>query len=415
MRLMMMEVPLCPLWVPGEDGPRTSKRQRPADSLNLAGLCDAIAPNTVGFLPAGGGRWSVTAALSPYSADRHVMVMESSPRLYRPGPERVPDAEGEAVVGLWAALVESMRAASPDACVNLGYNWSARSWGEPEERTGFASIPTKWHAQVWTWPTEPREPHARWADASEINAMERRLIVENVHGAPMGRLFIERILARRPGGDAFRRLFSAADPAADCRGALFRSVLPLEAILREAGLFTGVIKPLAQLLGELLKELTECMTDMDCGAIDARLARIESGGSDLAALLDTLRARPAMRPEDKMRAAMRRRGYDGDLAAALIEPVRLRCREEGDWLSWWRKGFGYALVFRGAPAGGTELRIMPGLYLGVGGVVEALGVALRRPEDRSLPEDIVRAKGRGVCELSRQLAGKVKGYVSSVG
>lgn len=411
-----MEVPLCPLWVPGEDKPRSSKRQRPADALNLPGLSEALSPNIVGYLPVGDSRWSTIAVLSPYSADMHVMLMESSPKLYRPGPERVPDDEGNAVVQLWAAIAEQMRSRSPSANVNLGYNWSPRSWGEPEERTGFASIPTKWHAQIWTWPTEPCEPHARWTDADAINAMERRLIVENTYGVPMGKLFSERILAQFQPGSMFRRMFSPGEPSVDCRGAIFKSTAPMAEIFRTPGFFTEVIKPAAVLLSELLKDLTQTMTTMDCDGIDELLGSLEYGRDrDLPAILDKLRRRPLMRSAVQIRKGFGSGRYPEGLLEVLMEPVRRRCSEEGDSLSWWRKGFGYAFAFCGTPSDGTILRIMPGLFIGTGGVVEALGVALRRPEDRALPDDIIKAKGAAVCELSRQLAKSVKGYVVSVG
>lgn len=416
-RLMMMEVPLCPLWVPGEDQPRMTKRQRPADALNLPGLSAALRPSGVGFLPVNESRWAVTAVLSPYSADLHVMVIETSPQLYRPGPERVPDVEGDGVVKLWTAIVENMRSRSPDANVNLGYNWSPRAWGEPEERTGFASIPTKWHAQIWTWPTKPCEPHARWADASAINAMERRLILENDYGVPLGRLISERILAHWPDkASTFRRIFQAGTPVADCRGAIFQSKQPLAEILRTPGLFVEVLKPLAQLLNTLFKDLTQIMTDMPCDAIDTLLASLETDRTpDLPAMLEILRRRPTMRPAAQIRTALQQHGYPEELMSVLCEPIRLRCHEEGDSLTWWRKGFGYALAFCDSPANGTVLRIMPGLFLGVGGVVEALGVALRRPEDRALPDQIIQTKGRDVCALSRQLSHTVKGYQLLIG
>lgn len=95
------------------------------------------------------------------------------------------------------------------------------------------------------------------------------------------------------------------------------------------------------------------------------------------------------------------------LLKAIWEPILNRCKEQGNSADWWRKGFAYALIFSG-PAKGNRgfLRIMPGVLVGPGGVVEAEGYLIRRPEDRKFSAEEIQDK-------SEELQGFTEGLKKS--
>ena len=405
-RIPMLEIPLFPFTRETDKTAAPPRRLRPTDALDLPELVREMERSAVCRLPACNGAWAVVSVFSPYSPDMHVMALELSPDRYLPGPERVPDEEGDALAASLAAILVFIenRYGTDAAC--WGYNWSPRSWGAPEEHTGFQSVPTKWHPQIWAAPPCPGAPYARWATPELLSDSERRLLLDNDHG----RLFGETIrgqLERRFGPDSlFRRMFPADGHRCDARGFATGSALAPAALLARPGFFSQALKPVANALDELLRDVTETMTTLDCAGTDRLLTGIEQG---TLPDLTLLRAAPALRDPAAIRRAFAVKGYPDGLADALHEPVRLRCEERGDAAEWWRKGFGYALALRGRKDGGTELRIMPGLRNGPGGVVEALGMVLRRPEDRMLDSPARDRKRAVLRELEEYLLQRKKG------
>ena len=92
--------------------------------------------------------------------------------------------------------------------------------------------------------------------------------------------------------------------------------------------------------------------------------------------LEMLRTTPVMRDEKTIRKIFRQRKYPAGLFEVLWQPVWDRCHEQGDTANWWRKGFAYALVFSGPSKGNWgELRIMPGVYTGPGGLWKQKGIS----------------------------------------
>jgi len=88
----------------------------------------------------------------------------------------------------------------------------------------------------------------------------------------------------------------------------------------------------------------------------------------------------------------------------LLNPVKNRCLETDHHHTWWRKGFGYALVFKSRKSDKKcELRILPGVYLGPGGVVEAQGVLLKRPTDQFISDSEIKTKSHLLWDLTAHL------------
>jgi hypothetical protein len=398
----ILTIPLFPYLQAGRRKPQETKRIRPEDALDLKRMLKEIRKSEVTAFNIAGNPWSLTSVFSSYSPDVHVMFLESSDDRYIPGPERIPDREGERLMKLWAATLESISKRKTITTVHAGYNWSPRAWGKEEEKTGFQSLPTKWHPHLWGWPAFGKSSSfARSVETSTLAPGERRLLGDNNYAKPFGLLIKKRMTETFPRGSLFCKLFPQRNWHIDGRGIYTRFPVSVLNILRTPEFFSQVLKPLAVMLEEIMRELTETFTTIRCRDIDRALTATEQSRPKN---LEILRVSPIMRDEKTIRKIFRQRNYPAGLFEAIWLPVWSRCHELGNPVDWWRKGFAYALVFNGPTKGNWgELRIMPGVYVGPGGVVEAEGFVIRRPENRKFSDREVRRKSKDLRQLAEAL------------
>ncbi|MBW1839999.1 MAG: hypothetical protein JRI49_08690, partial [Deltaproteobacteria bacterium] len=110
---------------------------------------------------------------------------------------------------------------------------------------------------------------------------------------------------------------------------------------------------------------------------------------------------------EEIQREIQNKGYPSSLLQAIKASVENRCSERGDRTNWWRKGFGYSLVFSASVGSeSTVLRVMPGVFVGPGGVVEAQGIILQRPQNKQLNEHENKKKSRVLWELAEELENK---------
>lgn len=406
-RVLQLTIPLFPYLQPGDEKLQVLRRIRPQDALNLQSMAEELKQSTIAALDVEKKLWSVVSVYSPYSPDVHVMVIETSTDRYLPGPEWVPDNEGNDLMELWAVILDFIGKRTQNASVHAGYNWSPRAWGEEEEKTGFQSIPTKWHTMIWGWPRFPRPKKttkvAKWIDSQSLPPEVRRILGENSYAEPFGSLIKNRLEKAFPEGTLFIELFPHWDWKIDGRGiyAPFNNAIP--EILRIPGFFSQVLKPMAIVLEEIMRELSETMTTLDCGLMDKILTGTEDN-LPTQKDMETLRAAPALQPIEEIKNVFIQREYPETLLEAILDPIMNRCNQKGNRLNWWRKGFGYALVLSSPSNGDSgEIRIMPGIYVGPGGVVEAQGVVLQRPEDKQLADSDIKERSRILWQLADTL------------
>ena len=398
-----LTIPLSPFISKGKKKPIVTQRIRPPDALDLHGLIKKLEPSILATIPVADHPWSVVSVYSPYSPDVHVMVMETSTDRYLPGPEWVPDDEGDVLMEVWSSVLDFIIKRKDNATIHLGYNWSPRSWGKEEEKTGFQSIPTKWHAMIWGWPELPpkdkRTPYVQWIDPSELSVPNRRLISENDYATPMGELILKKFETNFPEGSRLVELFPPWEWKIHKQGLCVSFDRSIKQIICSPNFFSQVLKPIAIVLDEFMRELTDSLTLFRCDKIDRILKKIEKKALSVDDL-KKLRATPVMRSKAEIRQLFKQNVYPEDFLNAVLQPVENRCKEQGDSTNWWRKGFGYSLVLSSsAKESSSTLRIMPGVYTGSGGVVEAQGVVLRRPEDKKIPVNDIRRKSRVLWEL----------------
>jgi hypothetical protein len=405
-KIIELTIPLFPYLRPGERKPRRTKRIRPLDALNLKNMLREIRKSEVMAFDAAGKPWSLTSVYSSYSPDIHVMLIETSPSRYVSGPEKIPDKEGDSLMKLWAGVLDLIAQRKTVATIHAGYNWSPLAWGLEEEKTGFQSVPTKWHPHLWGWPAFENLPSGKqWSsklvDISLLPPSVKRMLGDNNYVKPFGLLIKKRIREKFTKGTLFNKLFPHRKWIIDGRGIYTRLNLSVPELLRTPGFFAQVLKSLAAMLEQITRELTETFTTIKCKDVDRILLATQKGVPKNWRLL---RATPVMSDEKYIRKIFKERGYPAKLLESLWQPVWDRCHEKGNPANWWRKGFAYALVLHGpAKAGRGELRIMPGVFIGPGGVVEAEGLVITRPENRKFSPDQIRRKSDDLRKLAEGL------------
>lgn len=419
-----MNVSLYPLVPPSGPRPPAPDRIGPEASLNLEYLVEQVRRQVVFERRFCGGRWSVISVLAPYSPLLHLMIMETSKSRYIPGPEWVADPEGDQVMRICAAVLSFIAEAERGTAdeIYAGYNWTPRAWGldlEEGRGRGFQTVLTKLHFMLWARYQLPdagkktviNDYSSEWVPADSLEKQQARLIIENNYGKLLGRVMaeaVEKAFASRGGVPVcgcggllnFRRWsFGPRGITAPFRGSL------LALLQGSPHFFTDVLKPMAVALEELMRELTEAMTSVNCRQMDTVLRRTEQGplcDADLSWLRET----PRLRPVGEIKAAFRAQGWPSRLLSALLTAVRARCEAELGHVvpDMWRKGFGYSMVFSSSPRGKSgEMRIMPSVYLGPGGVFETEAAVLNRVAQEAPPSEL-RRRGSNLQDLRQRLA-----------
>jgi hypothetical protein len=118
-----------------------------------------------------------------------------------------------------------------------------------------------------------------------------------------------------------------------------------------------------------------------------------------------LRTAPKIKDIDQIFSNLKNFKLPVELLKVLYNPIESRCRQIGKPIDHWRKGFGYALVMSDChdDDGGCHLKIMPGVYTGRGGVVEAQGVVLQHSKNQLLPIEKVMIKSHELHDLKTHL------------
>ncbi len=401
-KVTILTIPLFPYLRAGRQKPELPKRIRPQDSLHLKEMLKEIRKSEVACFKIAGKPWSIVSVLSSYSPDVHIMLVEVSDSRYISGPEKIPNGDGEQLMKLWAAILELISKRKSAATIHAGYNWSPRAWGKEGEKTGFQSLPTKWHPHLWGWPRlDKKTPFVRRIDATAIEREERRMLGDNNYAKPFGKLIKKRMEETFKRNSLFYKLFTPGEWQIDGRGVCIRFPASITKILRTPDFFRKALKPLAAMLEKIMRELTETFTTIKCRDIDRILAK---RGRKSKRDLEILRSAPIMREEKEIREIFKSRGYPKELLEAIWGPISNRCKETGNPANWWRKGFAYALILSGPSKGNRGLlRIMPGVFVGPGGVVEAEGYLIRRPEDRKFSTEEIIEKSRELRNLAEEL------------
>jgi hypothetical protein len=405
-QIPILTIHISPLIRKNSRKPILTKRLRPEDTLNLPFLQKEVKPNTLITLSVKENPWSIISVLSPYTPLQHVMIMETSSQRYLPGIEKIGDKEGDALTPIFNEIIKFIKDQDQIRTIGWGYNWSPRSWGSQEEKTGFQSIPTKWHTMIWGWPSlKDHSPssYLSFANRDSLNAQQKRLLGDNLYAEVLGSIIKSRLKQTLSYQFSHFPLLPISEWIIDQRGLLIPFQTSITGFFQLPGLFSLLLKPIAATLNQLMTDLTESFTTMNCSQVDQLLSVIKKRPLT-SSELEFLRKTPSMKSSDQIKSALTNHGFKHTLLNVLLEPIRNRCLEQGNPENWWRKGFGYALVIHGNPQElSLNMRIMPGVYNGPGGMVEALGVILQRPENIEMKLTDIKAKSDILWKLAEKL------------
>jgi hypothetical protein len=409
-RVPLLTLPLFPYLPEGGTEIQASRRLRHRDALNLHELAGEMRKSAVCTIRVNNNPWSVINVFSPYSEYLHVMLMETSGTRYLPGPEAIPEREGEGVVQIVGDVLEFMEKEREAERLCWGYNWSPRAWGEDEERGGFQSIPTEWHAMMWGWrelnPDRRGSERTQWKRTTELPHSVRRILGQNNYALPISKTLYKRLRKNLETKCGINEIVRDGKWNIDRRGITLTVPCSVGSLSGKSGFFSNFLKPVADIINRFFCDLSEAMTSMDCGMMDSILMKTEKAPLSREDF-KTLREGPLPRSDREIRKNLERSGFPVELKDILLPPVRNRHTGDGERGQKWRKGFGYSLVFSGKPDEDiSEMRFLPGVYMGPGGVVEALGVLVWRLEDREVPEREVRERSKRLWRMAGMLEEK---------
>ena len=140
---------------------------------------------------------------------------------------------------------------------------------------------------------------------------------------------------------------------------------------------------MAAILEKIFRNLTESLTTINCEEFDKLLKSAVEKPSYMNVVknLTLLRSKPCLKKISEIVESFENHKYPLTLLDEIFEPVQNRCKEEGDIFDMWRKGF----------------------YTGSGGVVEAQGMILKRPEHLLASEETICTKNKILEDMKNWL------------
>jgi Zn ribbon nucleic-acid-binding protein len=293
----------------------------------------------------------------------------------------------------------------------------------------------------WSWPVFDEGsplPYLSWVNPEDLEIPFKRMNGENKFVASITN-HIKKI-ADELIENAWGRNVINEESISDQNGFCVTFYCGLETLLGYDAFFSGFLKKLSKELNDFFAKLTESFLEgYKSSDIDEILKKIDKGKLN-ASDLETIRLFPSLKNEEAIQSSLKaldftqnainelidiaknRKKYadsfsktknelenifkfDKDTINKLMSVIINKCQ---DLLPAWRKGFAYALVFEELNNEETKLKIVPAAYLGAGGVVEATGVVLKRPENAKLPLEQCKKKSKELYQLIEIINGKNK-------
>jgi len=388
----------------------------PQQCLDLLHVYKALEPNLI--LSNSPLHWNVCKPRAPYSMDFHAMMVNVDPERYIPSLVHVPEKE------VICTVVPMLRSVVCYACeqvlsasvVNIGWNWSPRSWGATEGG-GFQSLRTKWHPMIWTWSKDWNSASALAAEQARGNLCSQERDAKSLFGTccitdlpPQHRSYFSSATSHCLPllQDMCVRLNSAISSSSTAFISTFEvctscAIPCLSSKILVKGdrpwfdlfcteFFSSVVLPVSRTLDECLLCITECCTTMNCKRVEEILKTIETRTLTKQEI-EELESVPELKPDAK--ANLIARGFSAEIYDSLSELInnrRMYPNTTAPLTQLWRKGFGYSFVIQFDKSKKTgELRILIGAGCGLGGPVECLGpgVFFKRDATRAFtPEQL---------------------------
>ena len=275
------------------------------------------------------------------------MLMETNKNRYLPSLEYVGDDEGNLLVEVWIEIIKYMKARGKN--IYFGYNWSPRSWGIEEEKTGFQSIPTKWHGMFWTWPNfdsnngdcdaDNEAIAIDFIDEEDVPATFKRLNGGSYFSHDIVKDFqvaIDEIKNNHCDFKVSNGISKLSDGAY-----IIKFDCSLESLLSSEKIFSTFLKPIAKYLNSYFVELTDLFFKKDWYNLADNILKKTSDGMISESEYSFLQAFADLKDDDEIGDLLIEKGFSFKSVVELLAIVKNR--RNCDYLNGWRKGFAYCL------------------------------------------------------------------------
>ena len=359
-------------------------RLRQYESLNPDFIRENLSPNKVAETKVIGPNGDTSIiwtenVISPYTKGGvHVMLFDSTSNLFRPTPTQMPDSEFEGMRILSADIVSYMQGMKDLDNISLGYNNSPLNYGHAE-MGGMQSITTKHHIHIWNRKTQ--------SDAGRISIDE---IPRNTKDFILGDALTKlgSYVVMQAVSSEGREFIKEGSATIDERGFHAKLKTDLLHALQAPGFFGRFIKPLHMKIEQANADVWEAITTGNYNQKIEEARQAFEGLADRDKVYGDLQIIPELRePKERIQRIkdLKKKGYPElflDKLASFSRFIKNR-KDVKNEQNWIRNGLGYVLVInQQANEKNAEITIRPAVLIksSKGGVVEALGIALRRVE-----------------------------------
>lgn len=385
-------IPIAEYIKEGEEEPVATPIIGRDKCLDFCFVADSMKPSIVSEFMTGGVPHWLCNVLKPYSEILHVLTIRSDHQ-WAPTPSFYDQAAGAGVCRVAGEVLRYAAKFGKTGC--WGWN-SSPFYYVIDGFSCFASIPSLWHPQTWVMGDVPMyldKPLAfsRWSPMSAMTPVQRRALVENDYGIQFCKTLYYRLTKAKFAHHFPLRINDRVpdtEPYFTPRGITIELSDTIGAMLRDPGFFTDVVQPLDRLIYDLMADIHEAMFEMEF----ARRIEIMQGANSCSLPDDKVAVLTSIAPIRSLSEASRRfnEAQIDDRLLAVLWPWALNlANKEGANTERLIQGPAYSVVFaENFGSGKTYLTIMPGFPQGNGGVVEALGILLSRPNYKMSLEEM---------------------------
>jgi len=376
----------CPLF-PYEKGSNNSKtlpqRMRPDDCLSLEKLCSVLKKALVNELEYKEIKISIVSVVSPYTHLCHVMLLNLDSNLYIPSIERCSPEIARCFFDSALNILNNL--GTNNCCQCVGYNWSPYSYGIEEEKGGAQSVTTKLHISVWQW------EELKKIDLKDIPKQNQHVFGYNDYLEPFSMIINDCI-----GESDFFHQPEIVNGSVLFR---FKDNVTTSLVLKNPQVLYSFSKKIAEKLGYL----SYLITGIEQEFLFSVLSNIEHRKLNESEIM-LIRSIESIKPLEEI-VSRCRDANEIQFITVMYPYINNRMNSCTDLCLKWRKNFGYSLVM----CDSVDREIYSGLYIlplplcGSGGVAEALGCYLTRPETQVAPDDLLKQHNFIIDALSERI------------
>lgn len=394
MKVFKMCCPLIPLQ-------KEFKRNRQKDSLDLDSLITNLSDSIIYQKHYNDINIGVLHVLSPYTNLLHIMLMEISKTKYLPSIELMSNSEWNSFCNLSSRILKYLLD-NKNEVTNIGFNWSPYSYGELEEIAGGQSITTKFHMMIWQW------NEIKFSNLTEeIISEKHKILFYNDYNAIFGKIVYDNLYKNEKLNIFLDNFFNKDEAAFNSLGLFlpFNNNIDLLVIFEKYSnelyiLFNSIISTVMNITKvffpnfyeDKLKIIKKIINDKSL--INKEIEELRKLNYELPSIEKILSENKGLNENEKK------------LIELFYEPIKNRMMNEPNKnYPIWKKGFALSNVFtyslKDRKYSGLRVMLIP--YCSPGGVAEACGCLLSRPEDRIVDDSIINKHIEMEKELSDYL------------